>query len=166
MFFEGGDATVETVLLHAIEASETVAPVPDVVQLDSSTLRVLQAFIDLNPKIADDDQPEPEPAPVAPPPTEWACGACTFMNSSDATNCAICMTTRPAPEPVAAPKPKKTAPADDGFGLHLLHLLLRSCALRALSVMLKHAPNVMCALAENLHPKLLQDGLAPVDFDG
>ena len=67
VFFEGGDATVETVLLHAIEASETVAPVPDVVQLDSSTLRVLQAFVDLNPKIADDDQPEPEPAPVAPP---------------------------------------------------------------------------------------------------
>lgn len=167
VFFEGSDATVETVLLHAIEASETVAPVPDVIQLDPSTLRVLQAFVVLKPKPVDDDQPEPEPAPVAaPPPMEWACGMCTFVNPPDSTRCQVCFSDRPAPAVVPVPEPKKPVPADDGFGLRLLYLLLRSCALRALSVMLKHVPNVMCAVAENLHPKLLRDGLAPVGFDG
>ena len=180
VFFEGSDATVETVLLHAIEASETVASVSDVVQLDPHTLRALEAFMALDPKsVAGDEEepeqepePEPEPAPAfAPPLIPWACGVCTYQNMPDANGCEMCGSPRPAPTPVAKPEPEPepepvVVSKDDGFGLRLLYLLLKSCALRALSVMLKHAPNVMCAVAESLHPKLLRDALAPVTLDG
>lgn len=168
VFFEGDDATVETVLLHAVEASETVAAVPDVVQLDPPTLRVLEAFVSLNPKsvCGDEDQSETAPAAAAPPPQPWVCAVCTFENMADATRCDMCQSERPAAAVEEEEPEDEAIPTDDGFGLRLLYLLLRSCALRALSVMLKHTPNVMCAVAERLHLKLVRDALAPVDFDG